>query len=668
MKKFLLFIVFFISSNLFAQNWLYVDSVFNVSGVSVGNFSAPYFADLNNDGYLDLILGSIGDEAEFFWSNPQPFPTTFVKDNSVLENIYAGGIAGTNADYPTLVDLDGDGDLDLIIGGYNGLLYYENVGTIYSPQFEAGDTIFVDVNLLIGTDPKPAFVDIDDDGDFDLFVGIGESILGGPEAGITMGFRNTGTSTNPVFTLDNSLVTGISDIGLNAYPAFADIDGDGDYDLLFGRDLQTLVYYRNTGTKQSPVWTINATVFGGVESNTYWKQPALADIDKDGDIDLVYGTSNGILYTYRNTGTTTAPAFQYYPDYLKVIKINASGGTASLADFDGDGDNDLISGNWDGKFIYFINDGTPEVPVFKQVSAPFSNIKVGSYSTPVFVDIDNDGDYDIVSGAMDGKVYLYINNNGTFTQNTTMFGTIDIGWQSIPSFADLNGDGHLDLLVGAESGSQTKFYLNDGNNVFTENTTMFTGVTFPNYGRPTLADIDNDDDFDLIIGDNWGSIKFYRNNGTVSSPQWVREDSLFAGITVEQGTHPAFADLDGDFRKDMVIGEYNGNFHFYKNLFSPLTDVKDQFSELPLSFILNQNYPNPFNPVTTIRFQLTESGYTTLKVYDILGKEITVLVNEYKTAGSYQVYFDAKQLSSGTYFYTLQSSGQSITKRMMLIK
>jgi len=118
----------------------------------------------------------------------------------------------------------------------------------------------------------------------------------------------------------------------------------------------------------------------------------------------------------------------------------------------------------------------------------------------------------------------------------------------------------------------------------------------------------------------------------------------------------------------MVIGEYNGNFHFYKNLFSPLTDVKDQFSELPLSFILNQNYPNPFNPVTTIRFQLTESGYTTLKVYDILGKEITVLVNEYKTAGSYQVYFDAKQLSSGTYFYTLQSSGQSITKRMMLIK
>jgi hypothetical protein len=249
-----------------------------------------------------------------------------------------------------------------------------------------------------------------------------------------------------------------------------------------------------------------------------------------------------------------------------------------------------------------------------------------------------------------------------------MFGSIDIGWGSKPSFADLNGDGHLDLLVGAETGSQTKFYLNDGNNVFTENNTMFTGVTFPNYGRPTLADIDNDDDYDLIIGDNWGSIRYYRNNGTVNNPVWVREDSLFAGTGANQATHPAFADLDGDFRKDMVIGEYNGNFHFYKNLFSPLTDINDQYSELPDNFILSQNYPNPFNPVTNIRFQLPESGNTTLKVYDILGKEIAVLVNEYKTAGVHRVYFDASRFASGIYFYTLQSNGQLITKQMMLIK
>ena len=248
--------------------------------------------------------------------------------------------------------------LDLVIGGYNGLRYYQNIGTIYLPEFVAVDTIFTDVNSQIGSDAQPAFIDIDDDGDLDLFIGTGESLSGGPEPGITMGFRNTGTATIPQFTLDNTLVTGIPDIGRNSYPAFADLDNDEDYDLLIGRDLQTLVYYRNTGTKQSPVWTQNASTFSGVESTTYWKNPTFADLDYDGDFDLVYGTDNGVLYVYRNIGNVTSPSFQYYPDYFKIIKLNAGGATVSLADFDGDGDNDLLSGTWLGNFVYFRNDGT----------------------------------------------------------------------------------------------------------------------------------------------------------------------------------------------------------------------------------------------------------------------------------------------------------------------
>ncbi|OQY74189.1 MAG: hypothetical protein B6D44_05100 [Ignavibacteriales bacterium UTCHB2] len=118
----------------------------------------------------------------------------------------------------------------------------------------------------------------------------------------------------------------------------------------------------------------------------------------------------------------------------------------------------------------------------------------------------------------------------------------------------------------------------------------------------------------------------------------------------------------------MVIGEYNGNFSFYKNLFANPTNIENQNIELPINFTLSQNYPNPFNPATTIRFQLPEGGNTTLKIYDILGKEVTTLVNDYKTAGTHQVTFNATQLSSGIYFYTLQSGGNYITKQMMLIK
>ena len=245
MKNLLLLIIILTSINIYPQNWLKVDSIFSVSGVTVKSFSAPEFADLNNDGNPDLIIGNLDDKADFFWNNSHDFPTTFWKDTSVLSNVYQNGQTNTNAAYPTFIDLDGDIDRDLVIGGYNGLRYYQNIGTISLPEFVAVDTIFANVNTQIGTDTQPAFVDIDDDGDLDLFMGIGESFsldtTTFPEAGITLGFRNTGTASNPMFTLDNTLVTGIPDIGLNSYPTFVDLDNDEDFDLVFGRDLQTLV-------------------------------------------------------------------------------------------------------------------------------------------------------------------------------------------------------------------------------------------------------------------------------------------------------------------------------------------------------------------------------------------------------------------------------------------
>ena len=596
MKYIFTFTVFFLSINIYPQNWLKVDSVFSVSGVTVKNFSAPFFTDIDNDGNLDLFLGNIDDKVDFFHNNSNQFPTTFSKDTSLLWDIYSGGLINTNSDYPVLADLDNDSDFDLIIGGYYGLLYYENIGTISSPDFIKNDSIFGNVNAQIGGDPKPAFIDLDNDGDLDLLVGIGESFVPGPEPGLTLGFRNNGTAQEPEYDLDTTLVIGIPDVGLNSYPSFADLDNDEDYDLLIGRDGSALFYYKNTGTKTNPIWTRETSTFASVETSTYWKNPCFADLDKDGDFDLIYGTSSGPLYVYRNNGTAATPNFQNYPDYFKIIRLDGNGATASLADFDGDGDYDLLSGIWTGKFIYFRNDGNNLKPVFTQTTMPFSNFSVGIYSSPVFVDIDNDQDYDIVSGADNGQIYCYINNNGSFVQNTTIFNSIDVGYSSIPTFADLDADGDPDLLVGAETGGQCRFYLNDSNNVFVENTTFFSGVTFPNYCSPTLADIDNDDDYDLIIGKLFGDITYYRNDGDKYFPVWVNADTLFAGIEVDQNAHPGFADMDGDSRKDLILGEYNGNFTFYKNLFSPVS-VDDPVKTGVKGFYLFQNYPNPFNPV-----------------------------------------------------------------------
>ena len=88
----------------------------------------------------------------------------------------------------------------------------------------------------------------------------------------------------------------------------------------------------------------------------------------------------------------------------------------------------------------------------------------------------------------------------------------------------------------------------------------------------------------------------------------------------------------------------------------------------PLSFTLKQNYPNPFNPTTNIEFSIPVSGFVSLKIYDISGKQVGHLVNNILREGSYSANFNASNLSSGIYFYTLKTDGFVETKKMLLVK
>jgi hypothetical protein len=101
--------------------------------------------------------------------------------------------------------------------------------------------------------------------------------------------------------------------------------------------------------------------------------------------------------------------------------------------------------------------------------------------------------------------------------------------------------------------------------------------------------------------------------------------------------------------------------------YTTITSVKDPLSHIA-SFSLSQNYPNPFNPSTIIRYSLPVNGSVSLKVYDVIGREVAILVNETKVAGSYQAVFNASRLGSGVYFYKLQVGNNSMCKKMLLIK
>jgi len=98
-----------------------------------------------------------------------------------------------------------------------------------------------------------------------------------------------------------------------------------------------------------------------------------------------------------------------------------------------------------------------------------------------------------------------------------------------------------------------------------------------------------------------------------------------------------------------------------------VTDIGENASK-PVLYKLYDNYPNPFNPSTTLRYSLPEASLTSIKIYDAVGKEVAVVVNEMKTAGTYQIEFNAVGLSSGIYYYSIQAGTFSETKKMILMK
>jgi len=93
-------------------------------------------------------------------------------------------------------------------------------------------------------------------------------------------------------------------------------------------------------------------------------------------------------------------------------------------------------------------------------------------------------------------------------------------------------------------------------------------------------------------------------------------------------------------------------------------------TDLPTHFVLNQNYPNPFNPTTTINYSIPKESFVTIKIYDLLGKEVATLVDEFQKPGTYnyQLSISNYQLSSGVYFYQLQAGNFIATKKLILLK
>jgi hypothetical protein len=158
-------------------------------------------------------------------------------------------------------------------------------------------------------------------------------------------------------------------------------------------------------------------------------------------------------------------------------------------------------------------------------------------------------------------------------------------------------------------------------------------------------------------------------NGALYSYNFGKDDATFRVNNLPFGTYELIAQrvgLPNAVSEQFTIDSLNTSVDGLTITFN-LTDVDDLISQ-PLDFVLYQNYPNPFNPTTTISFLLPKSEFVSLKIFDVLGREVAVLVNDYLTAGKYEIDFIADKLSSGIYFYKIQTDIFTETKKLILIK
>ena len=163
----------------------------------------------------------------------------------------------------------------------------------------------------------------------------------------------------------------------------------------------------------------------------------------------------------------------------------------------------------------------------------------------------------------------------------------------------------------------------------------------------------------LLVNLDVDSAKFFINGTMVNKWKWTLGANGTA-VPKKLGGNDFFGATATD---EMYMDDYS-----YMPGANWITGITQNGNTVPVEYTLSQNYPNPFNPTTKINFALPKSGLVTMKIYDILGKEVATLVNEVKNAGSYTVDFNASNLTSGVYFYKVSVNGFSEVKKMLLLK
>lgn len=541
-----------------------------------------------------------------------------------------------------------------------------------------------------------AFGDYDNDGDQDLIVTT-FNWFSPSSLNPILFYRNEG---NGNFT---KIITGAiaTEQTRGHQPIWGDYDNDGDLDLFISTFNLKNLLFRNNGDGTFEKITSDVVV----NEVSHSIGAAWLDYNKDGWLDLfvvnMYAENN---FLYKNNGNGT---FSKITNSI-IANDGQYGYQCAVGDYDNNGYSDVFVVNWDGQSDRLYKNINGEFTLTSNVVPSDESYGHGAQ----FADVNNDGWLDLFVSIHDGYHPNYLNNHFYINNNGTSFTKINSGpgAQTGPicfgeDFLDYDNDGMVDLFVSNFGGNNFLYknvsgsYLSVIGDPVTQNTSNLVGTAH--------ADINNDGRLDL----------FLVGGGTSSSPS---KDRLFLntvqnagnyiiiklkGCTLNKSAIGARIELKAGgttYTKEIGSGGYLSQDmlwqHFGVGNNTMIDEIKVKWTtgtvqvitsvpsnqyitidecsvsiepisnQIPNKYNLYQNYPNPFNPATKIKFDLPEKTFVKISIYDISGSEVGILVNSELAGGSYEVNFNAENLSSGVYFYAISTPGYTETKKMILLK
>lgn len=530
----------------------------------------------------------------------------------------------TTADYAVAVhaaDLDGDGDVDVLSASEDDdtIAWYQNNG---SGSFTAQTPL----NTNASTAEDVYAADLDGDGDVD--------VLSASRLDNTIEWYENDGATNPTFTAHT--ITTLASGATSVYAA--DLDGDGDIDVLSSSQFDdTIAWYANDGAA-SPTFTRHV-----VSTSVDLAYAVLAaDIDGDGDLDILSASAgDDTIAWYESDGTGL-------PTFTRQIVATPPGLALAVyaADLDGDGDLDVLSSSaGDQTIAWHENNGATDPLFTEHVLTTAHTFVPAVYAA----DVDGDGDVDILSASANDDIIAWYKNDGstdpTFTKHT-LTTAMDLPLDVYT--ADLNGDGDLDLLTASGS-DNTIAWLDQDNATLPVELTMFTAIQDANdlVLHWQTASETNNAGFEVqqrMPDAIWHTLDFVEGTGTtVNAQQYEHRVALSAS-----GLHT--------FRLKQI--DYDGTFSY--------SDLLEVEAVVAFTWGLEPAYPNPSNAQTHLRYTVATPSRIHLAIYDVVGREVTVLENRVQDAGHYEVVWSSTGIANGMYLVRLTTAQGTFTRTVVL--